>query len=150
MMWHGAACLAKARALLFIHVNAFGRPQPQMILTCPACDTKYVVKDGAIPPGGRQVRCASCKHSWHQDPEGASGGAADEQTLGEAALIEPRSGPEIEERAYEGSFVKEQTSAPVTDDADVAAAPPEMAGDSEPAVPPERDQWGDRGIVTGG
>ena len=41
-----------------------------MILTCPACDTKYVVKDDAIPPGGRQVRCASCKHSWHQEPEG--------------------------------------------------------------------------------
>jgi len=40
-----------------------------MILTCPACDTKYVVKDGAIPPHGRQVRCASCKHSWHQEPE---------------------------------------------------------------------------------
>lgn len=42
-----------------------------MILTCPACDTKYVVKDGAIPAAGRQVRCASCKHSWHQDPEPA-------------------------------------------------------------------------------
>jgi len=42
-----------------------------MILTCPACDTKYVVKENAIPPGGRQVRCASCKHSWHQEPEGA-------------------------------------------------------------------------------
>lgn len=40
-----------------------------MILTCPACDTRYVVKDGAIPPGGRQVRCASCKHSWHQEPD---------------------------------------------------------------------------------
>jgi predicted Zn finger-like uncharacterized protein len=40
-----------------------------MILTCPACGTRYVVKDGAIPDGGRQVRCASCKHSWHQDPE---------------------------------------------------------------------------------
>jgi predicted Zn finger-like uncharacterized protein len=40
-----------------------------MILTCPACSTKYVVKDGAIPAAGRQVRCASCKHSWHQDPE---------------------------------------------------------------------------------
>jgi predicted Zn finger-like uncharacterized protein len=40
-----------------------------MILTCPACDTKYVVKDDAIPQQGRQVRCASCKHSWHQDPE---------------------------------------------------------------------------------
>ena len=40
-----------------------------MILTCPACDTKYVVKDDAIPPQGRQVRCASCKRSWHQEPE---------------------------------------------------------------------------------
>jgi predicted Zn finger-like uncharacterized protein len=40
-----------------------------MILTCPACGTQYVVKDGAIPPAGRQVRCASCKHSWHQNPE---------------------------------------------------------------------------------
>ncbi|MEO6580859.1 MAG: zinc-ribbon domain-containing protein [Sphingomicrobium sp.] len=47
-----------------------------MILTCPACSTKYVVKDGAIPPAGRQVRCASCKHSWHQDPE--VGEAADD------------------------------------------------------------------------
>ncbi|WP_205479869.1 zinc-ribbon domain-containing protein [Sphingomonas arenae] len=41
-----------------------------MILTCPECGTRYVVKDGAIPPQGRQVRCASCKASWHQDPEG--------------------------------------------------------------------------------
>ena len=40
-----------------------------MILTCPACGTSYVIKDGAIPPHGRQVRCASCKHSWHQDGE---------------------------------------------------------------------------------
>jgi len=40
-----------------------------MILTCPACDTKYVVKDGAIPAAGRRVRCASCKHSWHQDAD---------------------------------------------------------------------------------
>ncbi|HEU0310282.1 MAG TPA: MJ0042-type zinc finger domain-containing protein [Sphingomicrobium sp.] len=48
-----------------------------MILTCPACDTKYVVKDNAIPPGGRQVRCASCKHSWHQNPEVSEGEPAE-------------------------------------------------------------------------
>jgi predicted Zn finger-like uncharacterized protein len=42
-----------------------------MILTCPSCGTQYVVKDGTIPPAGRQVRCASCKHSWHQDPDPA-------------------------------------------------------------------------------
>ena len=37
-----------------------------MILTCPACDTQYRLKDGAIPPEGRQVRCAACKHKWHE------------------------------------------------------------------------------------
>ncbi len=41
-----------------------------MILTCPACGTSYTVKDGAIPPQGRNVRCAACKHSWHQDGSG--------------------------------------------------------------------------------
>ncbi len=40
-----------------------------MILTCPACATQYRLKDGAIPPEGRQVRCASCKHKWHQEGE---------------------------------------------------------------------------------
>lgn len=40
-----------------------------MILTCPSCDTQYAVKDGAIPPQGRKVRCASCGNSWHQDPD---------------------------------------------------------------------------------
>jgi predicted Zn finger-like uncharacterized protein len=45
-----------------------------MILTCPSCGTRYVVKDGAIPAGGRTVRCAQCRHSWHQGPEEASAG----------------------------------------------------------------------------
>ena len=40
-----------------------------MILTCPSCGTQYAVKDGAIPDGGRKVRCAACGHSWHQDPD---------------------------------------------------------------------------------
>ena len=78
-----------------------------MILICPACGTQYVVKEGAIPPAGRKVRCASCKHSWHQDPEPAdpppAAVADDEETIAEAALIEPRSGPELEERAFEAA-----------------------------------------------
>jgi predicted Zn finger-like uncharacterized protein len=44
-----------------------------MILTCPSCGTQYVVKDGAIPPSGRQVRCKACQHSWREYPPAADG-----------------------------------------------------------------------------
>jgi predicted Zn finger-like uncharacterized protein len=89
-----------------------------MILTCPSCGTQYVVKDGAIPPQGRQVRCASCKHSWHQDPEPAAvlqlgpeaeaeAGEANDESIAEAALIDPSSGPEAEERAFQEAAIEE-------------------------------------------
>ncbi|WP_417459789.1 zinc-ribbon domain-containing protein [Kordiimonas sp.] len=40
-----------------------------MILVCPSCEAKFKVPDGAIPPDGRTVRCAKCKHSWRALPD---------------------------------------------------------------------------------
>jgi predicted Zn finger-like uncharacterized protein len=117
-----------------------------MILTCPSCGTQYVVKDGAIPPGGRQVRCASCKHSWHQDPEDSAAAEPlqaleeapaveqeatevpppaedEEESLAEATLIEPRSGPEAEERAYEEATIESEEAAAEEAPEELADAP---------------------------
>jgi predicted Zn finger-like uncharacterized protein len=43
-----------------------------MILTCPACGTRYQADEAKFPPDGRMVRCAKCSHVWHQPgPSGA-------------------------------------------------------------------------------
>lgn len=39
-----------------------------MIISCPACSTRYQVDPGGFTPKGRKVRCAKCGDVWHQDP----------------------------------------------------------------------------------
>lgn len=117
-----------------------------MILTCPNCGTQYVVKDGAIPPQGRQVRCASCKHSWHQDPEveqepePEAPAEAEPESVAEATLIEPRTGPEAEERAYEeAAFEAEAGAAAEPVPEDVSEGLPQEVPLRGPALPAEEE-----------
>ena len=39
-----------------------------MILSCNACEKKFVVPDNAIGPNGRLVQCSSCGNQWKQFP----------------------------------------------------------------------------------
>jgi predicted Zn finger-like uncharacterized protein len=38
-----------------------------MILTCPACDTRYSIDASKIGRDGRTVRCKACRHTWHAE-----------------------------------------------------------------------------------
>lgn len=101
-----------------------------MILTCPECSTKYVVKDDAIPAGGRQVRCAACKASWHQDPDPAD---AEPPVEGEAV-------PAAEDQAVtEPAPVADPDTSVITQPEPLATA--ETGEPAEAAAPEDDGQW---------
>lgn len=61
-----------------------------MILTCPACATRYRVEEQELAaPSGRIVRCANCGHSWREAPPEGGAGAEKALSIGEASPGEP-------------------------------------------------------------
>ena len=110
-----------------------------MILTCPSCGTQYAVKDGAIPPEGRKVRCAACGHSWHQPGDPVEEAAPPEETA-------PAPGPETDWQPDEEQYEEPQDAmgavaqSPV--DALAPGAPLVEPPVSVPVPPPDAEQWG--------
>jgi predicted Zn finger-like uncharacterized protein len=83
-----------------------------MHLTCPSCETKFLIDPDQIGPAGRRVRCGNCGHDWVQArPTESESEAASSESLespseepglaAEEAVVEPprpeparrRSGP---------------------------------------------------------
>lgn len=105
-----------------------------MILDCPACGARYTLPDGAIPPEGKTVRCARCKHSWVELGQPLAADQASDSTGRGVALIAA---------AFTDAAVVEPAAAeplgPMPPFA-TATAPP--ASDWEPDVPAlRRRRW---------
>ena len=54
-----------------------------MIITCPNCDTRYLVPETDIGAEGRRVRCANCMHLWFAEPPTVT------LDLGQRQMVEP-------------------------------------------------------------
>lgn len=113
-----------------------------MILTCPACATRYNVKPGAIPPEGRTVRCANCGHKWHAEAEAETPTEAEAQAGAEPSppperAPDPAPAPEPATAAVEPD-VPDPAPEPESEPGPVALEPtPEPEPDPEPVAGPD-------------
>lgn len=74
-----------------------------MIITCPACETRYNVPDNTVAGRARKVRCAKCSHEWLIEPPEPEAASEPEP------VAEPSAPSEAEESAATPELAAEAT-----------------------------------------
>ncbi|HLS18207.1 MAG TPA: zinc-ribbon domain-containing protein, partial [Paracoccaceae bacterium] len=106
-----------------------------MELICPACKTRYLVPDDAIPASGRQVSCTECHHGWQAFPPRIPGAdslegapqtpvSAESPGPGAAPAVARPSAPDAPQ-ATARTFPSAEADAELADPARAAAEPGE-------------------------
>lgn len=101
-----------------------------MIVSCPACATRFSLDAALLGESGRNVRCAKCGHKWKQLPpklENPEGTPADL-----AAAEQPVTPPVQEQTPAPGP---EPTPPPSDASIDIPAAPPRPRSPQRPTGP---------------
>lgn len=100
-----------------------------MIVSCPACATRFSLDAALLGESGRNVRCAKCGHKWKQLPPKLEN---PEGTPAEIAAVTEQPAPQS---VQEPAPAPEPASAPSEPAIDIPAAPPRPRSPQRPTGP---------------